>query len=469
MNMMQVNNHTYEYEVLKVLGANDVFFALKLKDIDFFIDVYTKVAPNFRHKYLNRAFSKYHLDELKQSKNFSRLLNVVITDFKMTQAQKSLLKIKIDHLDYDSAFLIAINAIRYDEIKIALQALDLAYSKTHLAYKRDKVNFWRYLLTTKDKYLVSLINSKHINIYSMWAREKRKKPPTNIKYTTSLAKQTGVNPNFNTQDPFVWRDVRLQSKHIADIGLKKLNSLFSYKRDQGYNAYLLSRYNSHKDAYFITPFSEILNQLTNERRALINAIARQESRFIPTAISGSYAMGVMQIMPFLSKHLAKELKEPYNIYDMLNDRTNLRYANKHLDFLTYRLKHILFLAYAYNAGIGYTRRMLKSKHLFTTTNIKKYEPFLSMELVSYPETREYGKAVLVNYLVYINHLNELENKKFKRLYEISLKSLSPKATKDTAIISIKESKLAVELKAKLHKKVTLKELLDSAINPYLDK
>ena len=36
----------------------------------------------------------------------------------------------------------------------------------------------------------------------------------------------------------------------------------------------------------------------------------------------------------------------------------------------------------------------------------KYEPFLSMELISYAETREYGKKVLANYYIYNNYLNK---------------------------------------------------------------
>ena len=59
-----------------------------------------------------------------------------------------------------------------------------------------------------------------------------------------------------------------------------------------------------------TQFSEIIDK---HRKSLIYALGRQESRFIPTSVSSSYAMGTMQIMPFLSKAIAKELKESYNI------------------------------------------------------------------------------------------------------------------------------------------------------------
>jgi soluble lytic murein transglycosylase len=119
-------------------------------------------------------------------------------------------------------------------------------------------------------------------------------------------------------------------------------------------------------------------------------------------------MGVMQIMPFLSEAIAKELKEPYDILMQFDAKTNIRYANHHLNYLEQRLSNVLFVAYAYNGGIGFTTRMLKSG-LF-----KKgpYEPFLSMELVAYDESKHYGKKVLLNYLIYFNKTSEEKKSSF---------------------------------------------------------
>ena len=72
-----------------------------------------------------------------------------------------------------------------------------------------------------------------------------------------------------------------------------------------------------------------------------------------------------------------------------------------------RLNNPLFIAYAYNGGIGFTKRTLK-KGLFKKG---EYEPWLSMELIPYFETKNYGKKVLANYFVYQNHINA-ENKIF---------------------------------------------------------
>ena len=156
-----------------------------------------------------------------------------------------------------------------------------------------------------------------------------------------------------------------------------------------------------KDKYPM-PYKNIIGDFPLQRQALIYAIARQESRFDKNAISSAYALGIMQIMPFLSKSIAKELNEFYDIDKQFEPQTNLKYANHHLNFLEKRLTYPLFMSYAYNGGIGFMRRMLKSGLFKTGT----YEPFLSMELLPYDETKRYGKKVLRNYIVYYNKLHQ---------------------------------------------------------------
>ncbi len=113
-------------------------------------------------------------------------------------------------------------------------------------------------------------------------------------------------------------------------------------------------------------------------------------------------MGVMQIMPFLSKSIAKERKEIYNINDQLKPEVNIVYANHHLNFLENKLKHPLFISYAYNGGIGFTKNIVIKRYFKN----KKYDPYLSLEMLPYNETRKYGKKVLANYYIYANYLGE---------------------------------------------------------------
>ncbi len=88
---------------------------------------------------------------------------------------------------------------------------------------------------------------------------------------------------------------------------------------------------------------------------------------------------------------------------MFKPKIAYKFANRHLDFLENRLKHPLFIAYAYNGGIGFTRKMLKSGYIFQKG---EFEPYMSMELVPYRKSRKYAKKVLANYIVYMHLLNQ---------------------------------------------------------------
>jgi len=223
---------------------------------------------------------------------------------------------------------------------------------------------------------------------------------------------------YDLSNPFDWLKVLDTSKKMTDEKLVNYESMFTTTETLGHLAFVKERYDRYRNSYFVTPYESYLQGINEQRKSLIYAIGRQESRFIPTSISSSYAMGTMQIMPFLSRAIAKELKEPYNIFEQFDAKTNLRYANHHLNFLERRLDHPLYIAYAYNGGIGFTKRLLKTK-LFKKG---KYEPYLSMELLPYDETKKYGKKVLTNYYVYNNYINKKGKIKFSELIN-SIKNL----------------------------------------------
>ena len=83
----------------------------------------------------------------------------------------------------------------------------------------------------------------------------------------------------------------------------------------------------------------------------------------------------------------------------LGRRITLKYAKKHLLWLISKLgNNPLFVSYAYNGGIGFTKR----KVIPYFGKLEKFEPFLSMEMVPYSESREYGKKVITNYIIYMN-------------------------------------------------------------------
>ena len=87
---------------------------------------------------------------------------------------------------------------------------------------------------------------------------------------------------------------------------------------------------------------------------------------------------------------------------MFKPEVNIKYAIRHLEWMKKSLYHPLFMAYAYNGGMGFLRKHLKQGAF----SIGAYEPFLSMELMSNSQSREYGKKVLANYVMYKKILGE---------------------------------------------------------------
>jgi soluble lytic murein transglycosylase len=132
--------------------------------------------------------------------------------------------------------------------------------------------------------------------------------------------------------------------------------------------------------------------------ALLNAIARQESRFDPQAESSQGALGLMQIMPQTARGVTKDFKtsESEKTYRLKDPQTNLEIAQQYIQTL---LKDrnvdgdILKLLVAYNAGPGNLSRWEKQ-----WDNVA--DPLLFIELIPSGETRNYVEKVISNYWMY---------------------------------------------------------------------
>ena len=123
----------------------------------------------------------------------------------------------------------------------------------------------------------------------------------------------------------------------------------------------------------------------------------------------------MQFMPFVARDIAKKEKlETFSISNMFDPRIAYLFGNIHLNFLEKSLYHPLFVAYAYNGGMGFTKKHLQAG-AFSEGD---FEPFWSMETMINEESREYGKKVLANYVVYRHLLGEEAS--ISNLFEILL-------------------------------------------------
>lgn len=387
---------------LQIISSGNIYKEL-LKNEDKYMEFFFATSGDSRLKYFNKAVKKEFLYKLVEHKDFDKYVRAVVYNSGFKTLQKSFFSLKDNKkISASSAFLLGINEVNYKNSKNASSFFSISNRNSFQRSQKDNALFWLYLTTNDKSYLDELAKSYDTNLYSLYAKELLNVTPTNI-----IFKIDGLNSeeiNYSIYDSFAWlnisRDLR---EEFNSEKLEKYKNIFSNYSTKAHLAYVLERFDNFRTQYFLTPYQDIIKDEGVFKEVLIYAIARQESRFIPSAISVSGAQGLMQIMPFLSKDIARKLKEPYSIYEQFIPQKNLQYASYHLDSLIRQFSgNPLFIAYAYNGGASYTKSQLK-KGLFKNKN--HYEPFLSMEMISYVETKEYGKRVLANFYIYNNHIN----------------------------------------------------------------
>ncbi len=127
---------------------------------------------------------------------------------------------------------------------------------------------------------------------------------------------------------------------------------------------------------------------------VVYSLILQESRFRADAVSGSGAIGIMQLMPQTGKISAKEISlAPFSTGELYDPQVNIGLGVWHLDKLLkkYDGNYVLALA-AYNAGTSNVDKWLE--------NIKACSTDEFIENIPYQETRNYVKNILTNLLVY---------------------------------------------------------------------
>ena len=394
----KIKNQGKYSDTLEVMGSSDPFHQLSLQKASTQCYIFNAVGSKYRKKHFNQAFTPKQLEHLIHEKQFNQSIQKIVTTHALNKTKKSLVfMISENDLNFQSNFLLAINAIEFNQIEVAKNFLKLARTKTSHQSKFDQVDFWLYLISKEQQYLEALLKSHDVNLYTLKARDILNKPYPEV-HSPKLAFE--IIENFDITNPIDWEKIKLEMKNTPN-DLATLAEKYKSSETLGIYSYIKERETKYKVPYYPMPYPLAMWGFDKERTALLYAIARQESRFVPASVSPSYALGMMQIMPFLIKHLAKERGQEIDLNEMFNPYLAVNYANQHLDYLNKWLYNPLFVAYAYNGGIGFTKRTIKSTHMFKKG---KYEPFLSMELVDYTEAREYAKKVLSNYVIYMNLL-----------------------------------------------------------------
>jgi soluble lytic murein transglycosylase len=139
--------------------------------------------------------------------------------------------------------------------------------------------------------------------------------------------------------------------------------------------------------------------------AVILGIARQESEFNTTTLSGAGARGILQVMPITARHVCRDYKIKCQIDRLMKDaayNTMLGSAYIADRMAEFGGSYVLTLA-GYNAGPGRAREWIKE---FGDPRDKDVDPLDWIYRIPFEETRDYVQKVLSNIQVYRARLGE---------------------------------------------------------------
>jgi len=211
-------------------------------------------------------------------------------------------------------------------------------------------------------------------------------------------------------------------KHLAEVNIDKGSEVLAAKLATEVGRYDYAIQISKKASYekrFYNKFNypiittpRVINGKAMPSQEIILAITRQESEFDPKANSYAGAKGMMQLMTYTAKLVAKQMQVPYRKSKLTSDpEYNISLGTYYFNSLLNEYKEVYpFAIAAYNAGpkrVKYWRKIngdpTKGKINFVNW----------IELIKFKETRNYVQRVLENANVYRYMLSgkpiELEN------------------------------------------------------------
>ncbi len=386
-------------DLLKIQSEPNSENAYIKYDPSLVLKMFTTSGSKYRREKLNINFSQKFINRLAKSSTMSRFISTVVRDNQLDNLQKSILKIDAQNISSRSNFLLALHSLKNSKKEKALLYLQASYEKAKKRKDKDRAVFWMYQATKDKAHLHKLLLSMDINIYTLQAHDILDIDVVNFFTSTQTNNKLS---SVNLKNPFEWDKIKSEIKSTPNDKLFELSKKYEQKNMIPVNRFVLEkayRFNVHG---YVMPYDEYLSELSIDEKALVYSIMRQESNYIPSALSRSFALGLMQIMPFLVDALAKELKEKIEYKEMFIPQKNIKYSLKHLKWMRRSLSHPLMIAYGYNGGTGFLRKHLKTGAF----KEGQYEPYLSMEMMSNSETREYGKRVVANYVMYKKILGE---------------------------------------------------------------
>ena len=143
------------------------------------------------------------------------------------------------------------------------------------------------------------------------------------------------------------------------------------------------------------PWSDLVASASKESgvdKALIFAVMREESAFVPSIESRANAIGLMQLILPTAKAMGAKLKMDVTPDSLRNPDVNIRLGAAYLSELLSNLKEPIYAIPGYNAGLGAIRKWLKAHPGVPADEF--------VEEIGAEETRDYARKVFESYAAY---------------------------------------------------------------------
>lgn len=152
------------------------------------------------------------------------------------------------------------------------------------------------------------------------------------------------------------------------------------------------------------PTYETFTAVPQVERAMVYAIARQESQFDPRAQSGVGARGLMQMMPATAQRTARRVSAAFDVDRLTSDPAYCaKLGQAHLGELMEDWRGSYVLAFAsYNAGGGNVKKWIDA---YGDPRRGDVDVIDWVERIPFTETRNYVQRVMENLQVYRSRLD----------------------------------------------------------------
>ena len=198
-------------------------------------------------------------------------------------------------------------------------------------------------------------------------------------------------------------------KHLADLNIEKGSEVLAAELATSLERYDFAIQISKKASYekrFYNKYNypiistpKVINNKTMPKSEVILAIIRQESEFDKSANSWAGARGMMQLMKYTAKIVAKQAKLPYRLSKLTTDPDyNIKLGSYYFNSLIEDYNGVYpFAIAAYNAGPN----RVKTWRRVNGDPSKGQISYINwIEQIRFEETRNYVQRVLENINVY---------------------------------------------------------------------